>query len=145
MGVLQKNGKRLIVTHEKVKFVLELWINSFSIRKSLKNGFNISNNKEILSLIKRNVSLIFDNIVKTKDGWVPAMRLMPVLNDVGLATVESGKSDTIDVNNLHRILDHCGRICARLTGKALGFEATGKFNTCDACSIGKARQKNVNK
>jgi len=144
-GVLQKNGEWLIVTLENVKFVPELWINLFSIGKALKNGFNISNNDEILSLTKGKVTLTFDNAVRTKDGSVPAIRLMPIGNDVGLAVGESGRNESIDINNLHKILGHCGENSARLTGKALGFQVTGKFDTCEACSIGKARQKNVNK
>ena len=103
-GVLQKNGEKLIVTLENVKFVPDLWINLFSIGKALKNGFNISNNREILSLTKGNVTLTFDNIVRTKDGSVPAIRLTPVLNEVGLTVRDSEKKESIDVNNLYKIL-----------------------------------------
>ena len=42
-------------------------------------------------------------------------------------------------------MGHCGEASARLTGKALGYEGIGTFDTCEACSIGKSRQKNVNK
>jgi hypothetical protein len=41
--------------------------------------------------------------------------------------------------------DYCGKASARLTEKALGYEIIGTFNTCEASSIGKARQKNGNK
>jgi hypothetical protein len=42
-------------------------------------------------------------------------------------------------------LGHCGEVSARLTGKALVYEVIGAFDTCEACSIGKAKQKNINK
>jgi hypothetical protein len=51
----------------------------------------------------------------------------------------------IDVNNLHKILGHCGEVNARLFVKSYGYEVTGKFDVCEACSIGKARQNNINK
>ena len=51
----------------------------------------------------------------------------------------------IDINNLHTILGHCGEATARMTGKAHGYDVVGVFNPCEACSVGKARQKNINK
>jgi hypothetical protein len=33
----------------------------------------------------------------------------------------------------------------RLKGKAFRCDVTGKFETCEACSVGKVRQKYVNK
>ena len=45
---------------------------------------------------------------------------------------------------MHQILGHCGEIRARLTGKSLGNEVTGKHETSEACSVRKTRQKNVN-
>jgi hypothetical protein len=53
--------------------------------------------------------------------------------------------NSINVYNLHKILGHCGEASARLTGKALGYEVIGTFDTCEACSIGKAKQKKINK
>ena len=46
---------------------------------------------------------------------------------------------------MHKILSHCGEVSARLTGRSFGYEVIGKFETCEACSVGKARQKKVNK
>jgi hypothetical protein len=71
--ILQKNGDKLIVTLENVKYVPELWINLFSIGKALKNGFNLSNDGEIIKLSKRNVTLTFDKVVRTKNGFVSGL------------------------------------------------------------------------
>ena len=68
-----------------------------------------------------------------------------MLGDFATTVVESKKNESIDVNNLHKILSHCGEVSARLPGKSFGHEVTEKFETCEACSVGKARQKNVNK
>jgi hypothetical protein len=110
----------------------------------LKNGFNLSNDGEIIKLSKGNVTLTFDKVVR-KNGFVPGIKLLQVLGDVRTSVLETKKRNTIDVNNLHKVLGHCGEVNNRLTGKAYGYEVTGKFDVCEACSIAKARQKNINK
>jgi hypothetical protein len=67
--------------------------------------------------------------------------LLPVLDDDGTSVIETKKHDTIDVNNLHKTHGHCNEVNARLTGKAYGYEVTGKFDICETCSVGKSRQK----
>jgi hypothetical protein len=138
-GILQKNNEMLIVTLENVKFLPKLWMNLFSIGKNLKNGFNVSNDGEMIKLSKGNVTLTFDKDVRTKNGFVPGIKLLPVLRDVGTSVLETKKRETIDVNNLHKILGHGGELNARLTGKAYGYEITCKFDFYETCSIGKAR------
>jgi hypothetical protein len=120
-------------------------MNLFNIGKSLKNGFNLSNDGKIIKLSKGNVILTFDKVVRTKNGFVPGIRLLQVLDDIGTSDLESKKRDTIDVNNLHKTLDHCSEVNSRFTGKAYGYEVTDKFDVCEACSIAKARQKNIKK
>jgi hypothetical protein len=71
--------------------------------------------------------------------------LFPVLSDVYNSVLETKKCETINVNNLHKILGHCGEVNARLTRKAYGYEVTGKFDVCEVCSFGKARHKSINK
>ena len=146
--ILQKNGEKLIVTLQDVKYVPDLWVNLFSIGKALKNGFNLGNDGERIKLMKGSVIILFDRFITSKNGSVPVIKMKPLLNAVSATSVESrkGKSkNTIEINDLHQILGHCGEASARLTGKALGYEVIGTFDTCEACSIGKARQKNVNK
>ena len=146
--ILQKNGEKLIITLQDVKYVPELWVNLFSIGKALKNGFNLGNDGERIKLMKGNVTIVFDRFLTSKNGFVPGIKMKQLLNDVSTTAVESKKEklkNMIDVNNLHKILGHCGEASARLTGKALGYEIIGTYDTCEACSIGKARQKNVNK
>jgi hypothetical protein len=126
----------LIFTLEDVKFVSDLWINLFSIRKALKNGFNLCNEGETIKLTKGKMVILFDRCLKSKNGFVPAIKMKAVLADIG-ATVVNARN-FINVNNLHKILGHCGEASARLTGKALGYKVIGKFDTCEACSIGKA-------
>jgi hypothetical protein len=81
-------------------------------------------------------------------AFVPGIKMKDVLNGIGATVVDPKKGkakNTVNVNNLHKILGHCGEATARLTVKALGYKVIGTFDTCEACSIGKARQKNINK
>jgi hypothetical protein len=72
----------------------------FGIGKALKNGFNQNNDVEIIKLSKGNVTLTFDKVVRTKNGFIPGIKLLPVFVDVGISVMETKKRDTIDVNNL---------------------------------------------
>jgi hypothetical protein len=112
----------------------------FSIGKALQKGFNLGHDGEIIKLTKESVTLTFDEVVRTKNGFARGIRLTPVSNDHGMPVIESKRSNLIDINNLHKILGHCGEVRAILTGKALGYGVTGKFDACEACSVSKARQ-----
>jgi hypothetical protein len=118
-GILQKNGEKVIVTLENVKLIPELWINLFGIGKALKNGFNLSNDGEIIKLSKGNMTLTFDKVVRTKNGFVPGIKLLSVLGNVGTSVLENKKHETIDVNNLNKILAHCSEFNAYWKSKWL--------------------------
>jgi hypothetical protein len=64
-----------------------LWINLFSIGNALKNGFNLSNDGKIIKLSRGNVTLTFDKVVRTKNGFVPGIKLLQVLGDVGTSVL----------------------------------------------------------
>jgi hypothetical protein len=83
----------------------------FSIRKASKNGFNLRNDGEIIKLSKGNVTLTFDKVMRTKNGFVPGITL---LSDFRTSVLKTKKRDTIDVRNSHKILGHCGEVNARL-------------------------------
>jgi hypothetical protein len=70
----------------------ELWINLFSIRKTLKTSFNLSNDGEIIKLSKGNVILTFDRVERTENGFVPGIKLLQVLRDVGTSVLETNKT-----------------------------------------------------
>jgi hypothetical protein len=143
--VEQDNGENVPIVLEGVKYIPDLWINLFNICKALKGGSKMGNVDESISLTKNDVILNFDTLIKTKDGCVPGIKLTPIVNNIGASAMKLEKSECMDINNLHKILGHCGEASARLTGKALGYEVTGKFEVCESCAIGKAKQKSVNK
>ena len=69
--VIKADGSGLDINLREVKYVPELWVNLFSIKKSLKNGFNWSNQ----GLSKGSVSVTFDRVMKTTNGFVSGIRM----------------------------------------------------------------------
>jgi hypothetical protein len=66
----QVNGKTFQVMPKDVKCVPVLWVNVFSIKKVLKNGFKIENDGFIIHLSKGSTTLSFDRILNAKNGFV---------------------------------------------------------------------------
>jgi hypothetical protein len=56
--------------------------------------------------------------LKSKNGFVPGIKMKAVLADIGATVVDPKKEkrkNSINVNNLHKILGHCGETSARFT------------------------------
>jgi hypothetical protein len=112
----------------------------------LKHGFSIGYEGKMIKLMKGEITILFDRQITMENGFVPVIKMRPVLSDVGAATIETRKGNSknkFNINNMHRILGHYAKTSAKLTGKALGYDVVGTFDTFEAFSIGKARQKNV--
>jgi hypothetical protein len=135
-----------VVVLKDVKFVPELWVNLFSISKALKNGFNLGNEDVVMKVMKGNTTLYFNRMLKTKNGFVSGIKLLPTLVNNIVTTVEANKvKPKININNPRKILGHCGEVATRMSGKSFGYDVVGNYMTCEACSVAKARQKNINK
>jgi hypothetical protein len=50
-----------------------------------------------------------------------------------------------DINHFHKLFGHCAQEILNNKITMYGFKSSGDFDTCEQCSIAKARQKNVNK
>jgi len=145
--VQQKNGEKYVVLLKDIKFVPELWVSLFSISKALKNGFILGNEDVVMKLMKGKTILYFDRMLKTKNGFVSEIKLLPILgNNIATTAVEANKvKPKVNINNLYKMLGHCGEVATRMTGKSFGYDVVGNYMTCEACSVAKARQKNINK
>jgi hypothetical protein len=73
--VIQLNVSSVDVTLKEVKYVPELWVNKFSIRKVLKNGFNLSNKGLMIGLKKGFISVIIDRVIKTVNGSISGIKI----------------------------------------------------------------------
>jgi hypothetical protein len=89
--ILQINGENLVVTLEDVKFVPDLCINLFSIGKALMNGFNLGNVGETMKLTKGKMVMLFDRCLKSKNGFLPGIKMKAVLPDIDATGVNPKK------------------------------------------------------
>jgi hypothetical protein len=66
--VIQKDRSSQDAILEEYKCVPELWVNLFSIFKSLQNGWNLSNQEVEIKLLKGKANKAFDHIIKMTKG-----------------------------------------------------------------------------
>jgi hypothetical protein len=64
------------------------------------------------------MALTFDKVVRTKNGFVPCIKLLPVLGNTGISVIETKKHHSIDFNNLYKIPGPSSEVSARFIGKA---------------------------
>ncbi len=55
------------------------------------------------------------------------------------------KRRTVDINEYHKALGHLSKAITFATAHAEDISSKGNFNPCENCTLGKARQANVNK
>ena len=93
--------------------------------------------------------IVFDHRIKTRDGWVAGVDIVPLTNETAKLGEDKEKktkvAKSINVNKLHQALRHPSKKTTRATGKALNMKVTGTFKPCEDCLIGKAKWANVNK
>ncbi len=83
-----------------------------------------------IGMIQRNETTkqakIITNLLKHKDSLI-------------------GKGETREINEQHKALGHPSEAITCATAHAEGILLKGKFNPCEDCTLGKARQANVSK
>jgi hypothetical protein len=145
--VTQINGEKFTVTMSDVKYVPSLCVNLFSLTKTLKKGFKVSNDGVVVSLNYKHVKLTFDCVIHATDGCVTGVLMKSILsnNINGFANTSISNEIIYNINHLHKLFGHCGQEILNKTIKMYGFKSLGSFDTCEQCAIAKAQQKNVNK
>lgn len=151
--VKQVNGATVNTTLSQVKYCPEATENLFSITSELSNGCKLKSNEvSNIVLTKGKTRIEFDRRMKTKNGWLGGVEIIPVGRDTAkYATPQETpeeKSTPIkikDVNELHRELGHPNEGITRATGKSMGYQVVGTYHPCESCLMAKARQANVNK
>jgi hypothetical protein len=74
-------------------------------QQALMNGFIIGNEDVLTKLIKVEKNLAFNQRSNTKRGFLSGIKLVPVLNQVANAVVETKKmikTMPVEINKLHR-------------------------------------------
>jgi hypothetical protein len=138
--VTQINGEKFTLTMNDVKYVPSLCVSLFSLNKSLKKGFKVSNDGVVVSLTSKHVKLNFDSVIHVTDGCVTGVLMKPILSDNinGFANALISNEKIYDVNHLHKLFGHCGQEILNKTIKMYGFKSSGSFDTCEQCAIAKA-------
>jgi len=117
--------------------------NLFSLTKMMKNGWKLGGDEKLIYLQKGDKKIEFDITIPTPKGVLFAMYMQ---RDSEIAGAGADTVVRLTVAQAHDKLGHMGEDLTRKTAKALGWELSqGGLKPCDACSAGKAKQKNVPK
>jgi hypothetical protein len=136
-------GKKLDnFTLTNVKFVEKQKFNLFSTSKLVDEGWTPGGNRQAITFAKDGRILKFDIKIATASGCLFAICLTRrEVGDAALAAVQK-----MTVLQAHQRLGHCNEDTTRQAAKLLGWELQrGPLGVCEACSVAKAKQKNVPK
>jgi hypothetical protein len=133
--VCDKNGSQLNRTTMKdVALVPNGGFNLFSITKMMSKGWKLTGEKHKLMLKKGSDEINFDIAIPTPKGVTHATHIKRDAEVNGA------------IQQAHDKLGHCGEDTTRRAAKELGWTLTvGTMKPCEACAVGKAKQKNVPK
>ena len=151
----QVDGSTTELLRTNVKFCPNSSVNLFSMTESMSQGSKIeSDDAKNLRVINGDTTVTFDRHIKTRDGWVAGVDIIPIPNDCAdNATDEvpsesdekKKKQKTYDINAYHNALGHPSEATTRATANARDIKLVGKFEPCEACMVGKTRQSNLTK
>jgi Zinc knuckle len=139
--VRQKDGKYFNIVLKDCKYVPDLFVNLFSITKTLDSGWKLSNEGVKIKLSKSNTTIKFDQVLPTDNGVLVGVKMVS-RNDV--AMLASGKLG-VNYEDLHRLLGHTSKEIIKKTGEYYKIPVRGEFPACVDCALSKAKLKNVGK
>ena len=150
--VYQKNGMTQDIILDDVKLVPGLDMPLFAVLKALDQGWKISNEGVFLTLRKDGVSITFNRLMRTKNGKLVGVALLPrdgrsSKKEMAMPVQETTEkpNKVWNINRMHRVYNHAGEDALRRTAKACGWKLTGKMEKCISCLEGNARKKGVAK
>ena len=107
------------------------------------DGWSFKGDSEGFMMTKGDQKLEFDIRVPTKLSFVYAICLKRV-QEIGVPALAEGHKLT--VTKAHELLGHCSMSAAKKASELMGWNLTGSSKeVCVACSLGKAKQKNLPK
>ena len=99
--VINKDGSKSRLTLEEVPYMPTLAMNLLSITKALSNKATFSSNGEMIEVKKNKWRLSFYLKIKTKNGFVPGVQMIPKTKDQNESTV-------YDYSTIYRSNDFLG-------------------------------------
>ena len=101
--------------------------------------------KNIMTVSRNGVTITFDIIIEMAKGAIYCGYFKRIVNEVAAAGVEPPELK-LNIKQAHARLGHSNEATTRRTAQALGITITcSTMLPCMACTIGKAKQKNVPK
>jgi hypothetical protein len=140
--VVPVEGDPFIVTQRGCWYVPDMGYNLFSITKAIDSGFQIGNEGTVMHLEKGKHRLKFDRHIRTKNGWIGGVKLVP-MEDVRMVTPKLQKGAKVDAGTIHGVFGHVGDETTKATANYYGMTILGDLHPCSDCLKAKARQKNL--
>jgi transposase InsO family protein len=140
IAILQEDGNVVEILLKDYMVVPNLKTHLFSLTKPLSMGWSLHNEGMNLVLSKGNTSIKFDKRCRTSRGVVCGVDVCST--ESANPAIERGHCD---INEFHHIIGHPSEDTTRRTANYYGVQLTGKFEVCEDCKMGNARQKNVPK
>jgi hypothetical protein len=110
----------------------------------IKQGWTMTGDASALMLQKDDKKVVFDIVIPTEKGMLLGMYLKRQVEIASVVT--ESKPQKMTVNEAHGKLGHSDEPATRKTAKTLGIQITrGTMKPCEACTVAKAKQKNVPK
>ena len=133
-----------------VVYVKQGTYNLFSVTKMVKDGWALYGDVDKMELKKGDITITFDIKINTAKGVLYGLyfkRTTAGNTEMGQSAIVHGSKDkSMSVDKAHSLFGHSYEEATRATAKALGITLTrGAMKPCLACSISKAKQKNVTK
>jgi hypothetical protein len=111
------------------------------------NRLMIGDEGMLIKLTKGENTLVFNQRLKTKEGFVYGIKMVPVLNQVAITVVETKgmiKTMSFEINKLHKTLQNFVRIHLKAVGTSYGIKVFGSIETCKSCVIVNVKEKKTN-
>ena len=130
-----------------VKYCPRAMENLFCITAALSTSSKLqSNDANNIQLAQSNGTMLtFDRQIKTHNGWVAGVEIIPIKHDVGANTKETKKKTQISIsmktyvcmknmNDQLRELGHPSEATTRAMGASMGIKVVGKFESVKLAS-----------
>ena len=118
----------------------------------MAEGWILGGNEQAIWLTKGECRVTFDIVVQTRKGRVYAMyferdEIMPNCPEMVNAMADcklTKKAPTMTIMEAHCKFGHANEDATRAAAKEMGIQIVwGGMKTCEACTVAKAKQKNV--
>ncbi len=91
------------------KYIPDLWVNLFSITKSIQNGWNIGNEGLSLFLKKGKTQVTFDEVIHLQHGLLMGVTIVPQKLEVAVPAAILKQGNTVDITSMHNLFGHSWR------------------------------------